>query len=126
MQDQSSTTTFKENRVEQDLLHDDRRCFPRMSRSFVTTIIELGSSEIHNCSVRDISESGLFARVPTGYDVCVGRRCEVTITEENNAEHPSNVIAESLYATIVRTERVELETETVVGVGLRFDQPLYF
>lgn len=126
MQDQISITTIKENQVEQDLMHDDRRCFPRMSRLFVTTITELGGSVSRKCDVRDISESGLFARVPTDYDVCVGKRCEVTITEENNAEHPSNLIVESLYATIVRTERIELETETVVGIGLRFDQPLYF
>ena len=126
MQDQALSVVIEDKRVKQAVVHDDRRSYPRISRSLVTTVTELGVDQSHRCTVKDISESGLYLRVPPDYDLCVGRRCEVAITDENNVENPSSLIGESLYATVVRTERIELETETVVGVGLRFDQPLYF
>lgn len=126
MQEQISSVVDQSNPVAQAIIHDERRNYPRISTPLITQVQQLGDLNTHPCAVRDISENGLYMRIPSDCHLSVGHRCEVSITGEGEAGNCRGLIGESLYATVVRTERIEHETETVVGVALRFDQPLYF
>ncbi len=126
MQEQTTSVVDQSSQVAQTIVHDERRTFPRSPKPLVTQVKQLGDMNIHDCAVRDISENGLYMRIPSDCHLSVGHRCEVSIVGEGEVGSCGGLIGESLYATVVRSERIELETETVVGVGLRFDQPLYF
>ncbi len=122
----TTVLTVESSQPAQTIVYDEHRSVLRTISPLVAQVSQLGDVSSYSCMVRDISEDGLFMRIPTDCHISVGHRCEVTIVGDVEANQCSGLIGETFYATVIRSERIELETETVVGVGLRFDQPLYF
>jgi hypothetical protein len=106
----------------------ERREFTRQAQPVPAHLLPLGSSLGVQAVSDDISEGGMHLTVPVGFGIAVGQRCEVSLTlpaTESNQRSSTRC-----YATVVRT-RISLgdqqagDREDRVGVGLRFDRPLY-
>lgn len=95
---------------------DERRAVPRVRKRVSAKVIGVGAAEVFRCATEDISENGLYVRLPLSSGLRVGQRCEVVLTDD---------AGEGLYATVVRTEPIAHAPTPLVGAGLRFDQPLF-
>ena len=105
--------------------YEERRTSERNCRKLVARLAGLrGRAEVR-CPAENISENGMYVRVPMGCGLAVGERYEVALAEESSPSQSDNLIGEGCYATVVRTERLERESGDLVGAGLRFDQPLF-
>lgn len=103
-------------------VEEDRRCVPRVSRCLRARLMGQGLGDV-SCETRDISEGGAFVLAPLKCGVGVGQRLEIIFESADDRFAP----AESGFATVVRTEPAHVETgDPAVGIGLRFDQPVYF
>ena len=105
-----------------DALSEDRRSAPRITRDSDTQLVCPRGGEVVRCSVRDLSEGGLFVYAPPGSKLTVGQRFEVVL----GAEPATGTFGEGLYATVVRTETVVNGDQHMLGAGMRFDQPFFF
>ncbi len=104
---------------------EDRREANRESQSVRITLSARGWSESQNCSTQDLSESGLYVRLPAMCGLSVGQRCEVGFVGNVDPATPSCVAGETRYATVVRTDAIAPAADRQIGAGLRFDQPLF-
>ena len=104
---------------------DERRATTRLPWNLSLKLTGLGRTEVHRCATHDISEGGLYVRVPAKSGLAVGQRCEVLFEDNVDSAKPSSVVGEMRYATVVRTQRLTEGSTRVVGAGLRFDQPLF-
>ncbi len=105
---------------------DERRTAKRLVRELSVNLTGMGCTEGHRCTADDISESGVYLRVPKGYDLVVGQRCEVSFGSVAASAELSCLTGATCYATVVRTRRDLGGARQVMGAGLRFDQPLFF
>lgn len=102
---------------------DDRRCVPRVSRRMRAKLTGHHCMGDVSCETRNVSESGAFVLAPQSCGVCVGQRLEIVFEPEGDRFATS----EAGFATVVRTEPAPVGSGTpAVGIGLRFDQPVYF
>jgi len=108
-----------------DTAVDERRTSARVRRGFPIKVTSLGHNLAHPCHAEDLSEGGLFVRVPTESGLTVGQRCELTFDDKAGAPDLPNLGGETCYATVVRTKLLKDGAKPVIGAGLRFDQPLY-
>jgi len=99
----------------------DRRESIRVRKKLQARIHVMGFAEPFNGMTDDMSEGGLRVCVPIDPKLCVGQRCEIMLQEGSDGASDG----EPVYATVVRTERVGDEADRLLGVGVRFDQPLY-
>lgn len=99
---------------------EERRTSRRNGLRVPATLIGMGWAGAHHCRTENISEDGAWVHVPADLDICLGQRCEMTIAVDR-AGTPS----ESVYATVVRTAQLPDKPNAEIGLGLRFDQPLY-
>lgn len=104
---------------------DERRNAPRLHESLPMRLTGVGCSKEHGCTTTDIGESGLYVKMAGDCGVDVGQRCELHFPEETKGSQLSEVAGESRYATVVRTELLKHGADKLVGVGLRFDRPMY-
>ena len=89
------------------------------------TLSALGWSESQNCATQDLSESGLYVRLPAACGLSVGQRCEIGFVGNVDPAKPSSIAGEIRYATVVRTDAITPASDKQIGAGLRFDQPLF-
>jgi len=104
---------------------DERRASSRSGRKINLTLTGLGTTQGLGCISEDVSESGLYVRVPTGAGLMVGSRVEVQFGDEVESPSPSRFRGETCFATVVRTKAQAHESVPTLGAGLRFDQPFY-
>ena len=105
---------------------DERRVSPRIAKPLSVDLLGSLGSDGQACTAIDVSESGVYLRIPSGFPVTVGQRCEVRFKAPAESSQLSGLAGESCYATVVRTERRNEGTASMTGAGLRFDQPLFF
>lgn len=103
---------------------EERRDAARTPKVFSTHLLGVGRADILHCKAQDISEGGLYVRVPSGCDVTVGQRFEVTLADEARSSDLTDALSDGCYATVIRTQHCDKGAHTQVGAGLRFDQPL--
>ena len=84
----------------------------------------LDGTEVLHCKPDDLGEGGLHITAPVGHGFAVGQRYKMYV---GRGEHSSqgNLIGDGQYATVVRTEFLMGEQRDSVGVGLRFDHPIF-
>ncbi len=104
---------------------EDRREANRESQCVRITLSARGWSESQSCSTQDLSESGLYVRLPVACGLSVGQRCEVGFEGNVDPAKPSCAAGETRYATVVRTDAISPASDKRIGAGLRFDQPLF-
>ncbi len=123
-----STTSFPDASSADTLvspLIDERRLSTRLAGPVSVLVTGLGSTAVHGCMVEDISESGAYLQVPEESGLAVGQRCEVSFSSDEEAAGPASLAGETCYATVVRSRRLSKGEHALVGLGLRFDQPLF-
>jgi len=111
-----NTETIAQSPVNQPPGMDERRAVPRVRKRVSAKVIGVGAAEVFRCSTDDISENGLYVRLPRSSGLRVGQRCEVILADDTD---------EGLYATVVRTEPIAKGPTPLLGAGLCFDQPLF-
>jgi len=85
----------------------------------------LGAGAEVKCAADNLGEGGTHLRVPVAWGLAVGQRLEIGFEPGPATEHGTNLAEDARYATVVRTEPHRYQSESLVGVGLRFDQPLF-
>lgn len=103
----------------------DQRSSPRAPSNLSMKLTGLGRPTVLVCTTKDISEGGLYVRVPVKAGLTVGQRCEVTFSKEAASQGAPGLAGEQCYATVVRTERLAGAPPHEVGAGLRFDRPIF-
>ena len=104
---------------------DERRNATRVRRGYPMKLTSLGCSGPQRCHAEDISECGLYVRVPADSGLAVGQRCELNFEKHTASPDLSKLAGETCYATVVRTNVFTDGPKPIVGAGLRFDQPLF-
>ena len=94
-------------------------------RRLTTKLVPFGSAPMICGTAADISEAGLFLHVPAACGVTVGQRYELLLSEQTADDNEPEVMSAGCYATVVRTAPLRQEGGPALGVGMRFDQPLY-
>ena len=103
-------------------LAEEQRASPRKRKGVPVRLTGVRGTLSLECTAEDISEGGVYVRVPVNSGLSVGQRCELNFL----AHAESGALAgEKRYATVVRTKPIKDPTITAVGAGLRFDQPVY-
>ena len=103
----------------------DRRTSRRRDRRINLTLTGLGSTDSFACTTDDISEGGVYVRLPADVGLAVGKRVEVQFGNDVQSAKPASFSGESCFATVVRTQLHTQEPKPMIGAGLRFDQPLF-
>lgn len=104
-------------------LDQERRGTERQARRLEVTVRPIGFSVSLVGRARDLSEGGVYLLMESPSTLCVGQRCELELTPAGDA--PAHLCGECHYATVVRTEPVTHGEASMLGAGLRFDQPLF-
>ncbi len=104
---------------------DERRSATRTCGKVSVSLTAMGCPQGLHCPVEDLSENGLYVRVPAEYGLAVGKRVEVTFANQPDSPSPAALDGETCYATVIRTAALAEESSDMVGAGLRFDQPLF-
>ena len=100
---------------------DERRNGPRISHKAAGQLVGWGNAGAVPCTVRDITQGGLYVHVRGESNLRVGDRYEVAV---DDARTLSGSLSEGCYATVVRTELLPDGDGHMLGAGLRFDQPI--
>jgi len=107
------------------VVEEERRLAGRVAVRAPVQLLGMGGEQGVPCTVSDISEWGVFVHVPRSAGLCVGQRYEVTVPAKDAPPELAGLRAEGAYATVVRTGRVGTESHgSMIGAGMRFDQPL--
>lgn len=105
---------------------EERRVSTRIVRKLTVKLTARGCVEAHCGPAENISEGGLYLRVPYGYGLAVGQRCEISFATEADSPGLPHLSVGTCFATVVRTEVLTDGSTRVIGAGLRFDRPLFF
>lgn len=103
----------------------ERRASTRRARRLSAQVTRSGSIEPCSCVADDLSEGGVYVRVPASQGICVGHRCEIVLTDEDGSNSFAGFASASCFGTVVRTEIIRSDSEKLIGAGVRFDQPLF-
>ena len=104
---------------------EERRASPRIRRDLPVNLRGLDGGQTLCCTLANFNEGGLFVRVPRDHGIRLGQRCELRFDGAADSSGLSSLAGLTLYATIVRTEPVGPESDPTLGIGVRFDQPLF-
>ena len=104
---------------------DERRVSTRRARRLSAQVTRSGSTATCSCIAEDISEGGVYVRLPAAQGICVGHRCEIVLADEDGSHSFAGFASASCFGTVVRTETIRTDSEKLIGVGVRFDQPLF-
>jgi len=102
-------------------LMEDRRVSTRERKNLTTQLTDVGGTEVIRCPALDVSPGGVFVQAPFGSGVAVGKRYEVVLADSECG----TPLADTCYATVVRTEVPSPDRPQIIGAGMRFDQPLF-
>ena len=102
---------------------DERRSSPRISAGVSGVLRSLDGQDVLACAMDDLGEGGLHLLAPLDLGLAVGQRYQVIITHVPDEAAMPDLRGEEHYVTVLRTET---RTDSRVGVGMRFDQPLFF
>jgi len=107
---------------------DERRAANRVRRRTATMVTPLGGMEGIACITENVSEGGAYLTAPLHCGLRLGDRCELMFGAclDSTSGQWSISCDGGAYATIIRTETATRDGEGAIGIGLRFDQPLYF
>ncbi len=105
------------------LVAEERRSSARFSVAMPATLVDPCGDEAVRCSMTGIAEGGVYVLAPTSSGVSLGRRFELRLQDSAVPPELTNLTGQGLYATVIRTERTK--QSGTIGVGLRFDQPLF-
>ncbi len=105
-----------------EALLEDRRVSERVPRQFQARLCGFRGPAELTCEIRDISEGGAYVTLPWDCGVGVGQRIEVALEPADGA---GDCPTEVCFATVVRTEQLDSGSRSALGVGMRFDQPLF-
>lgn len=103
---------------------EERRASQRTPKNLMASVQSLGRGEVYNGPADDVSEGGLYVRVPLSQGLAVGQRCEVRLSDPAGSAQ-LGLAGEGCYATVVRTEVITSGSQKLLGAGMRFDQPLF-
>ncbi len=103
---------------------EERRASRRVSRDLIATVQGHGVGQAFSGPAQDVSEGGLYLRVPLSHGLAVGQRCEVRLSDTAGVT-PACLAGESCYVTVVRTEVITSGSQKLLGAGMRFDRPLF-
>ena len=104
---------------------EDKRATLRLPVNLAARLTVLGAGAEVTCAADNLSEGGAHLRVPVACGLAVGQRLEVGFEPGPVGELGVSLAEDARYATVVRTEPRLYQPESQVGVGLRFDQPLF-
>ncbi|MEK6797933.1 MAG: PilZ domain-containing protein [Planctomycetota bacterium] len=104
---------------------DEKRSADRITRRLNVKLMSLCGSGTFVGTAVDLSEGGLFLRVPHASGINVGQRCELKLMNEDGLTPLECLGDDTCYATVVRTSVLGEFDEPMIGAGLRFDQPLF-
>ena len=100
---------------------DERRNAPRVPEQASARLVGWGNAGAVACTVRDITEGGLYVYVRGDSSLRVGDRYEVAV---DDPQAFSGALSAGCYATVVRTELLGDGDGKKLGAGLRFDRPI--
>lgn len=103
---------------------DDRRSQQRIPAKLTTSLVGLHCDKTIECTVCDVSESGLFLHAAASSGIRVGQRFEVSVDGGAPLVGLASSLRDGCYATVVRTAQGSSVPQHMLGAGLRFDQPL--
>lgn len=106
-------------------LAEEARTSPRLDVNVAAKLLGARAGTVLACAADNISEGGMHIRLPHSCAVGLGERIEVVLTPGPGTPNLAHLSGESRFATVVRTEPQRDATPPEVGLGLRFDQPLY-
>ncbi len=95
-----------------------------MRKNVQIKLSAIGWKACQTFTTDDLSEGGLYVRVPSNCGLALGQRCEVGFLDNANVSGIGGIAGETRYATVVRTYTVPANSGELIGAGLRFDQPL--
>ncbi len=104
---------------------DERRCHMRGGLALGVKMVGSGCNDVGGCTVRNISEGGLFLHAPIDSGLTVGQRFELVSSQEEASQDSSIPEVDGWFATVVRTGPIVEADSTSLGVGVRFDQPVF-
>jgi len=107
-----------------EILTEERRASERVPLRASVRLVGLGGGKPLPCTVADASAWGLFVHAPAAAGLKVGQRYEVTVSPRDATPELAGLRGEGTYATVVRTGRVSESPLSLIGAGMRFDQPL--
>ena len=102
---------------------DERRSSPRIVAGVSALLRSLDGEDVLACAMVDLGQGGLHLHAPLDLGLAVGQRYQVVITDVPDEAAMPDLCGEEHYVTVLRTEP---RTDDRVGVGMRFDQPLFF
>ncbi len=102
---------------------DERRSSPRITAGVSALLRSLDGEDVLACTMVDLGQGGLHLHAPLDLGLAVGQRYQVVITDVPDEAAMPDLCGEEHYVTVLRTEP---RTDARVGVGMRFDQPLFF
>jgi hypothetical protein len=118
-------TSTNEDHIAAQLLSDERREGSRRSVTLQAKLVGPFGEQAFTCDAENLAEAGLHIRIPVESGLCVGQRYEVRFEAGTLGDTLSHLAGESRFATVVRTEPSRFPDSQEMGVGLRFDQPLF-
>lgn len=111
--------------VLQTTVVEERRASTRLGRKLRIMLSATGWSKALGCIAEDISEGGLYLRIPATCGLSVGQRCEIDFGQDIESPELSGVAGEVCFATVVRTHVMTAGAGDLIGAGLRFDRPIF-
>jgi hypothetical protein len=103
----------------------ERRAAPRFVANLNTCLLAPHLSIPLSCSTRDYCEGGMYVFVPNAAEIAVGRRVQVSAPVGTDPHPLRNCLGDGCFATVLRTERLSKDDQPLLGVSLRFDQPVF-
>ena len=120
------TTTVAELRDRAELATvEDRRSANRVAAAPALCVSPIGGAAGYQCQADNVSEGGLYVKLPMDCCLAVGQRCEVTFSRGQGKTDMASLTGLTCYATVVRTDQLIADPKPLVGAGLRFDRPLF-
>jgi len=99
----------------------ERRGGDRFGKNTAAHLVGWDGASPIPCTVCNVGETGAFVFASDAPELSVGRRYELVIDTDLDAQGLGDLIGDGCYATVIRTEIIEGEK---IGAGLRFDRPL--
>lgn len=102
----------------------ERRRSDRTPLHVRVSLVAMCGSEIGGCESVDVSECGMHLHAPVSASLGVGERLELRVHPAREQTDLDRLSDQPIFGTVVRTTP-SCGRADVLGLGIRFDQPLY-